>query len=815
MFKSIDMLKSSLHILAIIFILMIILNSGPIPIFNTTKANHQTWYYDLPDRIIIKSFAGGWNFTIFKRTGATSLALESLNTYLTYGSWGNVLFEFGISNSFLAPPIFKTEVVYIDNTNGVVVILSRATNMPFNYSILWIFWRDKPYFYVEFNALFDGSVRVEGEAWEVCIFNRLAQELAALDYFGRIVYNSTIILLPDHNVMERNRTFPWIAAYNKHNGATVASILLYAYPPAPAAYNHPDGTEVQYVVVPYLTAGRPYGVIHIKLIIYPYIANENPKWIKIYELSQQLFTSFYMDEPYSFQNWTQVTWFSQKGYQHFLAINLQGKIDVMYTYFLAAFLHTAGILSSAIARSDYAPIFSSAILGMLVNASGTYRTDLRASPDLRYGEGYGPNAVGWVAGTTQGLKVNLTISTSSDAGRFLITITWDTTKKSSIRQLYIPFAIKGSCSKQVLNSTFIDYYCIDPWQGYLGVLIGVVNLKGDVNATFDIKNNIIYIVKNERDVMYLENVSWKLELLVWPHYGKLNSTKDITLSVQKKVLVVKNHLLGYPNLSITFNVMPMYIQMLRNSTILGFSSLSDNIIVKGIQCSTNGTLHTCYPETKMLKLKMIAPILFICIINASAPLWFVTDTKIDVCSYTNNTLMMKFRANPNAKVLIFGTIFDAPLNITINNEAITYVQSLDLLLNKSINGYVYIDNNIYILYSVQKEENILTLVFRGGEEKKKLYIEETQTSLPYICTTITLPTPTTLTTTFKTTVTEVVQKTVTLVTTSTTTAITMAMSTITITTFIANEVTALVVLLFIVIGILMIIAVKHYLKKAN
>jgi predicted membrane channel-forming protein YqfA (hemolysin III family) len=119
-----------------------------------------------------------------------------------------------------------------------------------------------------------------------------------------------------------------------------------------------------------------------------------------------------------------------------------------------------------------------------------------------------------------------------------------------------------------------------------------------------------------------------------------------------------------------------------------------------------------------------------------------------------------------------------------------------------------------MLYSVQKKENILTLVFRG-EEKKKLYIEKTQTSLPYICTTITLPTPTALTTTFKTTVTEVAQKTVTLVTTLTTTAITMATSTITITTFITNKVTALVVLLFIVIGILTIIAVKHYLEKAN
>jgi hypothetical protein len=797
---------------------MLMLNFSLIPVFNTTKSNHRTWYYDLPDRIIVRSFAGGWNFTIFKKTGATSLALESLNTHLTYGSWGNVLFEFGIGNSFLAPPIFKTEVTYVDNIDGVIVILSRATNVPFNYSILWIFWRDKPYFYVEFNALFDGNVRVEGEAWEVCIFNRLAQEFAALDYYGRIVYNSTVILLPDHNVMERNGTFPWIAAYNKHNGATVASILLYAYPPAPVAYNHPNGAEVQYVVMPYLTAGRPYGAIHIKLIIYPYITNENPKWIKAYKLSQQLFTSFYIDEPYSFQKWSQVTWFSQKGYQHFLAINSQGKINVMYTYVLAALLHTTGILSSAITRSDYAPIFSSAILGMLVNASGTYRIDLRASPDLRYGEGYGPNAVGWVAGTTQGLKVNLTISTSNDAGRFLITITWDTTKKSLIKQLYIPFAIKGSCSKQVLNSTFIDYYCIDPWQGYLGVLIGVVNLKGDVNATFDIKNNIIYVVKNERDVMYPENVLWKLELLIWPHYGKLNSAKDIiTLSVQKKVLVAKNHLLGYPNLSIAFNVMPMYIQILHNSTILGFSSLSDNIIVKGIQCSTNGTLHTCYPETKMLKLKMISPIRFICIINASVPLWFVTDTKIDACSYTNNTLMMKFRANPDAKVLIFGTIFGAPLNITINNESITYVQSLDLILNKSINGYVYIDNNIYILYSVQKEENTLYLVFRG-EERKLLYTEETKTSPPHTCTIITPPTTATttmmketVTQTFKTTVTETVQKTAILATTFTT----IVTATIIVTTSMANRITVLIVLQFIVIGILLIIVARHYLKKAN
>jgi hypothetical protein len=788
MIKSSAMLKSLLHIFAITLILLAMLSFSSIPIFNITESDHQIWWHDLPDSITVRSFVGGWNFTIFKKTGATSLAFESLNTYLTYKPWGNVLFEFGIGNNFLAPSIFKTEVAYVDNTGGVIVISSRATNVSFNYSILWIFWRDKPYFYVEFSALFNGNVRVEGEAWEICIFNRLAQELAALDYFGRIVYNSTIILLPDHNVMESNRTFPWIATYNKHSGVTVASILLYAYPPVPVAFNHPDGTEVQYTFTPYLMAGRPHGVIHVKLIIYPYIANEDPKWIKVYELSQQLFTSFYIDEPYSFQNWTQVTWFSQKGYQHLLAINPQGKINVMYTHVLAALLHITGILSSAITRSDYAPVFSSAILGMLVNASGTYRIDLRASSDLEYGEGYGSGAVGWIAGTVQGLKVNLTISTLNDAGGFLVTITWNTTKKSLIKQLYIPFVIKGSCSKQVLNSTFIDYYCLDPWQGYLGVLIGVVNLRGDVNATFDIKNDTIYIVKNDRDVMYPENTSWNLELLIWPHYGKLNFTEDITLSIQKKILITKNHLLRYSNLDIAFNTMPMYIQVSHNSTILGFSSLSDSIIVKGIECGNNGTFHTCYHDVEMVRLKRISPIQFMCIINASTPLWFVTNTKIDSCLYTNNTLLMKFRTNPNAKVFIIGTALDVPLNITMNNESIIYVQSLDLLLNKSVNGYVYTDNNIYIFYLAQKEENILYLAFRGEEREK----EETKISPPYTCTIITPPTIATITTTMKETVTQTFKTT---------------------TEIVQNTTILMITLVTIVIGILLVIIAGHYLKN--
>ena len=738
-------------ILIVVALASIVISNNLVTTSDTLPGEeYKPWWQDSPDKIVVRSIAGGWNFTIFKKNSATKLAIETLDIDLTYMPWGNVLFEFGISNSFRTPSIFESRIVHVDEHSGVVIVLSRSIDVDYNQLILWIFWRDRPYFYVDFNAVFDKEVRVEGEGWEICIFNRYAQEVAALDYLGRVVYNSSIILLPDHSVMERNSTFPWVAAYNRLNGVTVATILLYAYPPAPVTYNHPDGTEVQYVFIPYLMAGIPHGEIRAKLIVYPYVAYEDPKWMKVYELSRQLYTSYYIDEVYGFQNWSQVTWFSAwKPYYHILAFNSQGKIDIMYTHIFGTLIHTTGIFSSAIPRPDTLPFFSPAILGKMVNASGTYIIDLRNARDLEYREGYGSEAVGWIAGSDLGFKVNLTISTWNNSDKFLITITWVSIKNNSIKQLYIPFVMKGDCSKVVLNDTFVDYYCRDPWHGYMGVLVSVVGLKGD-NAMFYVKNNIIYIVKNEQDAVYQENTTWRLQLLVWPHHGRLNSTSDITTlnTIQRREFTARNHLFKYTNLSIAFDTIPIYVNSTQNSTILGFFNIHESgVIVKGVECNANSTFFTCYQDEKKLLLKIPSQIQYMCTANYTTPLLFASNSEIESCSYINNSMTIRFRAQPNMSLLIVGNIPKSPVNVIINNESITPTQSLSTLLNKGVNGYVYNNNIIYIVYLTQKEENMLYLTFEKEIEGNLTEVPSTSSTPQTSIYTTPVPTLITLTTT--------------------------------------------------------------------
>jgi hypothetical protein len=696
----------------------------------TLADRNSTFYYDLPEQITIKNRVGGWSFTIIKNNGFTQLKLDALNLDLTYKPWGVVLFEFGVSNTYHTTLKFNgTRIVYADDEEGVLVVETWARYRDTNQSITWIFWRDRPYFYVDFAAEFFGSLRVEGEGWEICIFNRQAQELAALDYLGKVRFNATIVILADWRAMGQNKTFPWIVAYNKRNGAAVASILLYAYPPVGAAFNHADGAEVQYVFTPYLVAGRPRGSVRAGIIVYPHVADTQPRWLKTHMLSRQLYSEFYVDESYSFLNWTQVAWYSVAPYQRFIAYNPQGKIDILYTRVFGASLHTSGCWSSSLPRPDALPFFSPALLGVLVNSSGTFAIDLRRSPDLAWREAYGSSATGWMAGSAYGFKVNVTITTWEDSDKFLVTISWVAVSNVSVRQLYIPFYVAapfgGNVVKTLLNETFVDYAYRDPWQGCQGVLVGVIELRGSAGATFDAASNRIYIVNGKTDRVYPVGTSWRLTILVWPHYGKLNSTNDITPlhSIQRKSMVVRNHLFVFNATSpIAYSVMPLYAKLVNGFLLTGFYSLR-NIYIGNINLQVNTTLLIFHPKQKIVELLRREAVCFVAFtVSGAPPFQVVSNSKIQNIKHMAYELSIELKKGLSPRVFVAAFCDLKPSKVLINSSQIPEL-SLDDLINRNKNGYAYSNGFVYVNYYVYEFNNIiLSVSLRKTDVVLNLYV---------------------------------------------------------------------------------------------
>jgi hypothetical protein len=490
-----------------------------------------------------------------KNTGGTAIEFTQPKLNIVYYPYGNILFEFGPSNRLDGKDINNatTRIVYADEKT--VVVLTSWSVMHANYSVTWIFLKDSPYFYVDFYASFDGKYRIEGEGWQVCIFNSFAQENAVLDYFGNVIINQGSISLINPMVMTIKKTFPWMVAYNLDNGVAIGAILLYSYPPVAGANNHRDGTEMQFTFVPRLMAGYPEDRVIIKLAIYPHITDRNTRYLKTAQLAEELYGGHGFRETYQGLRRAQVMFFGTdpnpfaQREKRLIAYNSFSRLEIWKLQGLGVTLWR-GYVSNHYSANEAQIVRSLNLLGTLINSTGQYTNSLIASPDLMYKEDIGDCATGFVAGTSYPFHVNITVNTCVVEEFFSLKIRWRLIDNVNISKFFITFD-RGfkNVEAVLLNSSAAEYYYNDSYYGRIGVLIHIGN-----NASF-IKqgsSTIIYLINNTEPKLYLSNTILELDLIIKPYYQH----KDLYIITSENFLF-KNPVF---NTSLLSNAVPLSIK---------------------------------------------------------------------------------------------------------------------------------------------------------------------------------------------------------------------------------------------------------------